>query len=470
MYVETDRNLYRFFVAVVAFTLVFPKAGNTVNGIPLTVANMFLGILILWVISRRIRLKTPIADRVYLLYTCLILLVPWVFSAGNIIAYVKIVMPLFVSLTVYYWVKPITQALVSGRRRLDILVRVMAVSVIIIAIYGFIQKLFGHYDTIIPGLTMSFSDSVIPDIFYQKKNLVGVPGFSENVHKVTSTYQNGNLFGTILVMLMFPVTAAFLYAQDWNDKILYGTAVVLVFALVPFTLARSVLFGALVGVGIFFLMQRNKRNKIIIACLVLLMGFMILPSPFMRARMIMTFFDPSMNGRIQRMDTVSTLVSESISPLGADGNNSIIEKENVVEKMNGTGIKTENLLWLTRLFGFGFVGDETKKITSFWDLYTENMYFTTCVFTGLAGMLLFVLVIGRSLYILSKYLRNGFIRMDFLSSLAAGIFCSLVAFLCQAFIEGPLSLPPTGFVLWFLAGLGHSVVGLEFETIGFERI
>ncbi|MBU7008197.1 O-antigen ligase family protein [Phosphitispora fastidiosa] len=454
MYAQTDKNLYRFFVVVAAFMLVFPKAGDTINGIPLTAANMLLGILILWVISKRVRLEIPITDRVYLLYMSLVLLIPWAFSAGNITAYVKTVMPLFVSLAVYYWVKPVTQALVTNRRRLDILMRVLAVSVIVIVLYGAAQKLFGHYETIIPGITMSFSDAGIPDVFYQKKNLVGLPGFSETVHKVTSTYQNGNLFGAVLVMLMFPITAAFLHARDLNDKIIYGTATVLAFAIIPFTLARSALFGALIGAGMLFLMQRDRRNKIILVFLVLLMFAVTLPSPFMRTRMIMSFFDPSMNGRIERMVTVSSLVSEPVSQAGAEENNNLIEPGKVV----------------SRLFGFGFAGEGAKKVKSFWDLYTENMYFTSYIFTGLAGVLLFAAVVGRSLFVIFQYLRNGLARINILTGLAAGVFCGLAAFLCQAFIEGPLSLPPTGFVFWFLLGLGHSVVNLEFRNSWVVRI
>ncbi len=468
MFAENDSNLYRFFVVVAAFTLVFPKAGETVNGIPFTAANLLLGILLLLIIFRRTKLDIPVTERIYLLYTSLVLLVPWVFSAGDIVAYVKTVMPLFVSLAVYYWIKPVTQALVSRKGRLDTLVRVMAVSVIVIVVFGFIQKLFGHYETIIPGLTMSYSSASIPDIFYQKKNLVGLPGFSETIHKVTSTYQNGNLFGTVLVMLMFPVTAAFLHTRERHDKLLYGIAAVIAFAIIPFTLARSVLFGTLVGAGMLFLMQRDRRNKTIVVFLVLLMFALILPSPFIRTRMIISFFDPTMNGRIERMISVSNFASEPVATSGAEENNSISEEGKVIEPNSGTG--NTDSQWLSKIFGFGFAGAAAEKIGSFWDLYTENMYFTSYIFTGLAGVLLFAAVIGRTLYIIFQYIRNELTRMNFLSGLAVGIFCGLMAFLCQAFIEGPFSLPPTGFVFWFMAGLGHAAVGLAYENNRAVRI
>lgn len=418
------KNLYKFYLAVLFVTIVFPKAGDKVAGIPLTFANLFFGVLLLWAVPVMLKAKLTIFEKGYLFYMLAVLVIPWLIFAGSPGTFAKIVLPLFVPMAVYYWVNPLTRTFIDRDRAYQV-IKLIAIANITIILYGLAQKIFGHYQTMIPGLTMSYTDAKTPEIFYLKKNLVliGDAGW----YKVTSTYQNGNLFGAALVMLTLPVTAVFLYTKDKAEKYLFGLSTVMSFAVIPFTLARSTLFGILVGAGTLFLVQRNNRNRLIILLLTVFMFGIIFSSPFLTKRMVLSFFDPSMNGRIERMETVSNLVAQGDSS----------GKTNIAQK----------------LFGLGF-GSESEKVKDFFDIYTENIYFTIYALTGYMGVTVFLIVAGLLIVKMAKYIRVNPIKTA-QDALAGGVFAAMVAYLLQGLIDGGIAFPPTLLIFWLLMGLGH---------------
>lgn len=81
------------------------------------------------------------------------------------------------------------------------------VSTIAVCFYGLLQKFFGHYRVMIPGITISYADSLIPNVFSFKSNSWG------SLLKITSTFQNGNIFGTFLTMVTPIIWAATFLAE-----------------------------------------------------------------------------------------------------------------------------------------------------------------------------------------------------------------------------------------------------------------
>ncbi|PKM82453.1 MAG: hypothetical protein CVU89_05470 [Firmicutes bacterium HGW-Firmicutes-14] len=446
-------NLYLFYLAVLFLTIVIPKAGDKMAGIPVTAASLLFGALILSAVPVLKKIKLPIIEKVYLLYMTLVLAVPWVFISPDTRTYFKIVLPLFVPLAVFYWINPVTQALVNNRTRLLQVLRAAAAGIIIIVIYGYIQRVFGHYRTIIPGLTMLYTDAVTPEIFYLKKNLVDVAGSAEKWYKVTSTYQNGNLFGITVVMLMFPVMAAFLHVHEVKDRILFGTASLLAFSIIPFTLARSALFGTMVGVTVVFFVFKGLRKKTAVVSLVMLIFFIITCSPFMTHRMLLSFFDLSMNGRVERMKIVAGAVDRHGEDLVAQSGDRPAERPAVkksprlVQKVLGLGFKRSSM-----------------QVKDFFDYYTENIYFTIYVFTGLLGVVLFLAVAANTVIPLGRYVLSH--PPDTVSGVAGGVLAGLTAYLAQGFVDGGISFLPVGFVFWFLVGLARALMGQQ-KTQGY---
>lgn len=416
-----EKKLYKFYLLVVFITLVIPKAGDKVAGVPLTLASLMFALLLLWAVPVLVKRKIPMTDKGYLLYISLVLL-PWLISGAGIGAFARIVLPLFVPLAIYYWINPITQNLITDGNKLYRLVKLVAAANIIIAFYGFIQLIFGHYQTIIPGITMSYTDAVTPEIFYLKSNQIG------ESYKVTSTYQNGNLFGTNLVMTTLPVLSALFCARAGKDKILFGISVILSFAIIPLTQSRAAMFGALTGAGIFFLLQKSKRIRLPVALAVLLVFAVILTSPSLKQRMIGNFFDPTLNGRFEVM-------------------------QRFADKANLTPI--------SGILGMWFNNRRPRldnPAENIFNYSSENLYFTVAIWTGVIGLVLFIAVVVPLLIKMLKKIRAT-PPESFTLGLTAGVFAGLMGYLIQASIEGAFHLLPTGFVLWLLIGLGHVLTG-----------
>jgi hypothetical protein len=428
------KGLFSFYLAVLFITIVIPKAGDKLGGIPLTVANLLLGVLLLCSLPLLLKPgKYPWADRLYLIYVLLVMIIPWVVFSPDLKTMAKVILPLFVPLFVYYWINPLTRTMINSRDRLYMLMRVFGVALIAVVAYGLIQKVFGHYQTIVPGITMSYTDAKTPLIFFEKKNLVGILGWPEEVYKVTSTYQNGNLFGATLVMLMFPMTSVFMWAKEKKDRLLFGAVTIMSFLIIPFTLARSALFGAMVGAGTLFLLQSTWRKRITIVLLVIFMFAVILSNTFMTKRMIVSFFDPSMNGRIERMQVVTQQVAQGTESKGATA--------------------------AVKILGLGVSGG-SQKVKDFFDYYTENIYFTLVTWIGFIGLILLLIVVGA---LMIRLFRLIWARPpdNLPNELACGIFAGLTAYLLHGAIDGGIAFPPTFVFFWFLVGLGYAVTEKE---------
>ena len=169
--------MYIFYFAILALSFIIPRAGTKVSGIPLTVPSILFGIFLLWWVVNSVRLHRPLITRVesvYLLYLTAAIPLIWIINlSGDWVTAFKLTVPVFVPFAVYFWMYPVTRTLVNREKRLDNLMWLIVISTIAVCFYGLLQKVFGHYQVIVPGLTISYADSLISDVFATKSNSWG---------------------------------------------------------------------------------------------------------------------------------------------------------------------------------------------------------------------------------------------------------------------------------------------------------
>lgn len=81
-------------------------------------------------------------------------------------------------------------------------------------------------------------------------------------------------------------------------------AAVSIFTIMPFTLARSVFFGTFLGSGLMILVLRSWSQRFLVAGCLLYSFLLTFLDKFIFARMILSFFDPSL-GAVLRVSNGS---------------------------------------------------------------------------------------------------------------------------------------------------------------------
>lgn len=132
--------------------------------------------------------------------------------------------------------------------------------------YAFIQKAFGDYNVVIPGITANLQDALTPNFLQDKNNMIWGIGYL----KATSTYQNGNLFGVNLLLIGFTVIANY---QIQNKNFIFPLSCLVIAVLL--TASASVYFGLLIAL-IYMLFCGGKRLSLMVAFVVLAVIFVII--------------------------------------------------------------------------------------------------------------------------------------------------------------------------------------------------
>ena len=414
--------MYIFYFAILALSFIIPRAGTKVSGIPLTVPSILFGIFLLWWVVNSVRLHRPLITRVesaYLLYLTAVIPLIWIINlSGDWVTAFKLTVPVFVPFAVYFWMYPVTRTLVNREKRLDNLMWLIVISTITVCFYGLLQKLFGHYQVMVPGLTMSYADSLISDVFATKSNSWGP------LLKITSTFQNGNIFGTFLTMVTPIVWAITFYGRTRMMKLTGFVAVIAIFTIMPFTLARSVFFGTFLGSGLMLLVIRSWYHRFIIAGCLLYSLLLTFLDKFIFARMILSFFDPTLGGRTDGFERLVPMLSDSTKGI---------------------------------LLGVGS-WQHWQEVKEFWMFASENFYLTLYTWSGIIGLVLFFAIIIPVLFKLGHTLLNTWYWYELpIHGYGRGIFMAIAAYMIQALIEGAMSKPPTGMNFWFLVGMAAAV-------------
>ncbi|CAN5269787.1 hypothetical protein BH20GEM2_BH20GEM2_09960 [soil metagenome] len=282
--------------ALVIFLLVFPKGGIRAGGIPLTWGYVALGLLSL---SFPLALWRGLPWKVSplrLLTVGLLLPFQLVVLAGLLVNGYE--HPGFaVSLFVTFFLIPLAQVLLLGIHldRIDtgFLLRLVRWGVLLVAVYGiflFAYKLATGRFIEIPLLTVNAGDL---GTLETTKNID-----RGGIFKLISTYNNGNIYGISLLMLL-PLYA--LMERSWVRTGLVKFSLLL-------TLSRTVWAGLLFYevVQRLFVKRLSLRGvAVFLTSLVMLVAGVLYTLDFMRVD-VGFLFDPRLGGRIRQWGVLET--------------------------------------------------------------------------------------------------------------------------------------------------------------------
>lgn len=230
---------------LVAFLLVFPKGGIKIAGVPLTWGYIGLALAFLWFPLALLRgVRVPVA-RSRLLVPALLIpfqLVVWLGLLANGVSDTGFAISLVVTFFFVPWMMVLVLGIQLDRVDLDFLFRLLRAGVVMVAAYGvflFFYRLRTGSFIEIPFLTVNAGDvGGLEDKYINRGG----------VYKLISTYNNGNIYGVSLLVLL-P-----LYA--WLDRSTPRNLLVKLSLLL--TLSRTVWAGMIV----YEVLQRVYIRKI----------------------------------------------------------------------------------------------------------------------------------------------------------------------------------------------------------------
>ncbi|MET1122761.1 hypothetical protein ABWU59_27920 [Priestia megaterium] len=275
----------------------------------------------------------------------------------------------------------------------------------LLVVYGTIQLIFGHYETVIPGLTVNYSDFAEGDVFESKNNVTAL-GL-----KLVSTYQNGNLYGSALIFISVFMFGCMLTTLKKRKKLLYFIMVTLSVINLVATLSRSALIGFVIGILVMGFFVRKVRKYIVL---------------FTGVALVYIF---------------ASGYSERIFAHDATGAGRMPQYDNLFHSISNMAFGEKVRFFLIGK-GFGFSSE------------FHNGYFLQQVESSLMNFILYSGFIGVFIY--SIPLMYVFIRLikwknrDRKFILTASLYASLIGMLGQAAIDQLLNLPPTGQNYWII--------------------
>jgi hypothetical protein len=380
----------------VALHVAFPKAGIKLGSVPVTAADATFALLLaasLWFYLSGTAKKLLPAERRCATYLGLAILFFTVRIGINLAS--RGVIPDDAGTIAAMCIYPLVFFVIlkSGEVQAGVLYRVITFSVVIVLCYGFVQKVIGDA-SVIPGLTANWDDAQLPGFLLDKNNLLNEYGDI----KLTSTYQNGNLLG-INLLLLLPLGVAL--QRRWL-KIGLVAAASLALAL---TASRAAWVGySVLAFAAIFLFVRGwfKRIAIIAVLLAAAWGFVL--------------FSSLGTERITESDNVLQLAGR------------LIPAQQLVQEASGANV--------ARL-AFGLHSEMV-------DAY-EMFYLAVFEVFGFAGLALWAAPVCFSVCRFWRY------RSD---PICGAILAGIGAWTVAAIAEGAFWLPPTAFNFWLVIAAG----------------
>lgn len=181
---------YVFFI----LTFILPKAGTKIGSFPLYLSVFVSLCFLFFVFFQNIawRKVTSINIAFYtsiLVCTLCIQFLVYENASMDFVLLFSTVIPLLSFYFVYFFDR------YPGD--LEGVVRFLGVAFWVLTLYGFAQKVIGDYVVVIPGVTANYAEAIESDFLAKKHNMI----WGINYLKLTSTYQNGNLFGVNYVLI-----------------------------------------------------------------------------------------------------------------------------------------------------------------------------------------------------------------------------------------------------------------------------
>lgn len=311
---------------------------------------------------------------------------------------------------------------------LKIYAGMISISLLIVCLYGFVQEKFGHANTVIPGLTMSYSDALDPQALNRKENLLGGV-FNEPTVKMFSTFHNGNLFGQHLITFIPLMVTLFFTVSSRQMKLYYLTIIVLCIISLVHTLSRGAMAGFLISLFFLLLFSRDKNLK---KFMLLLLLFVILLIPFLGL-------------------TWRFIEQTRAEPTGE-------RLETVLGEMAGVvNLRDIDLGWLS-LVGAG-IGVTVNGVTAF-----HNTFLTIFLDMGLIGLLLFFLIMVK-LFVFGLKGARVSSPPDFLSAFILGGLAGLAGALIHHLVDFLFLLPPIAQNFWMLVALVAVAIKLKRDNL-----
>ncbi len=291
------------------------------------------------------------------------------------------------------------------------IIRLLGVSLAITCVYGVCQRIFGHYLVMVPGITMAYSDAQSPDAFEFKNNMTAV-GL-----KVVSTFQNGNLFGYYLALLL-PIPAALFHGARGSRKGLYAVFLGLVLVCLLLTLSRSAIVAGVISLVLLGVLLRRSLALRIVGVLLVGIGGMFVYLLQLGERLLT--FDPTLAGRTTIWEQMIASYN-SLHPLG---------------------------LLLAGLVGGGMGGTISSGPFAMYGI--ESSLLTIGMKMGLIGLLPLLGVVFGVFACAWRWCRplDSF-EAQMGCALAAGVIGSSV----QLAIDSVMLMPPTSMNYWLVIGL-----------------
>lgn len=401
--------LWLLFVSIVLH-VAFPKAGFKIGPVPVTVADIVFALLLvaLFYGQKRVSRFRPIRKCSRLLLIGIVFFAFRIFIEASLTTRSLTAEDLakLVPLCVYPLIFFAISRLVSLPRQMIQLNRLVAVSVVVLLFYGIAQKALGEYAVLVPGVTANWHDARIPDFLADKSNLLHETG----AIKLTSTYQNGNLLGVNLLLLL-PIAAAALKRKFARLFVMGGGIFVLVF-----TASRATWFGTaiLALLSVHFAVKRITLKFFLAAALTVAVSVFVFFAPIAQYR-ILGAPPEEVAGWSGRLLGASILWNE------------LIEGGDILPFLVGT------------------FGEGRESIAAQGGGADEMFYLAVFELAGVPGLLVWVAPVAFSLGTFYKYRTDTIIR---------AVLVGLVTWCCVAVAEGAFWLPPTAFNLWTVIGIG----------------
>jgi len=390
--------LYMLLLTSVALHVLIPKAGIKIGEVPVTIADVSFALL-LWPALAAARKPEPGGSlritRKFLLLGMLYFIVRALemgLTAENL---ARITALCIYPLVFFLFVRNI-----RSQQQTSAVVRLVGLCLLGVVLYGSAQYLLGTDTVQVRGLTANWSDASDPDFLSQKDNVIDEGGKL----KLTSTYQNGNLLGVNLLLLL-PVAS---FAWDKKLKSLALAASVVVIGL---TASRSAWAGAIFLLVLWLPSVRMDWKKRV-GLAVLLGGCAFL-----------------------------FLVHSPLASLRLEGSG-----ENSLSTWGGRAVGAW-IIWEDSLNSsvpsilFGVHPQESYA----YEMLYPSIYETF----GLVGLLIWVVPLLVSLGAFYRHRDHP---------LARAAFTGISAWLFVAVAEGAFWLPPTSFNVWTVLGLGWCAV------------
>lgn len=401
-------------------TLCFPKAGTKLGALPLY-ASVILPYCVLLPLlaaafAKRVKLRSDELT-LAILYAAMfsLLVINYLFTGFSMFpSNLGVIAPLSYSLSLVGMIFIFTFHYYPIRE--TAFKRILLSSIAIIVLYGIIQKLFGETRTIIPGLTFNYSEALAvlnaPSHFWGKHNLS--PRL--DLLKLSSTYQNGIVFGVSFIMISWFAFHYILKIRKPFSIPVFFLSLGLYTAICFLTYSGSIYVGCLLSL-VFYYVYALRR---------------ILLSGHLNRRLLIGLMTA-----VPAVLIVLSLTLLSVLP-GLQGIRDAINKLLLRRDLLGNeriGMFTDyirylvdNRLWFQFLFGSLF---DAGRAGGAYEITLAAVFANSGIlFTGF-----FVYTVFRLLRKLKLEIYN------------IGLF----TYLAVSFIDGAYWLPPTAVVFWTLA-------------------